>query len=226
MKKKTEWVVGLDGWRNEWMMVWGGRRERTAVENSVSLYLNTRHWETHTHTHKNTGDTHCHTRLHKHTDRHTSVCFYPLPHRLALAGISEGSPLSSPVLSWVLKLAGCWSSSPLCRSQPDLSGPRSYLWTELNLQGLCLCLPLNQPTGYLHPPLTYTTTAPQDCWRTRCFSNDCLEEEGRSITLHLRWLMYSNVLLVVYWKYYGVGTVNKNIVVLKHSTSKITMCIP
>lgn len=105
MKKKTEWVVGLDGWRNEWMMVWGGRTERTAVENSVSLYLNTRHWETHTHTHKNTGDTHCHTRLHKHTDRHTSVCFYPLPHRLALAGISEGSPLSSPVLSWVLKLA-------------------------------------------------------------------------------------------------------------------------
>lgn len=77
MKKKTEWVVGLDGWRNEWMMVWGCRRERTAVENRVSLYLNTRHWETHTHTHTNTAT---HTVTHAYTDTLTDTQAYASTH--------------------------------------------------------------------------------------------------------------------------------------------------
>lgn len=76
----------------------GGR----AQQNSRALCLYTRHWETHSNTF-----------THSHTDTvHTSACFCPLPHRLALAS-RRAAP--SPVQSWVSKLI-----DPLYSSSPDL----------------------------------------------------------------------------------------------------------
>ena len=52
--------------------------------------------------HQALGDTHSNTFTHSHTDTvvHTSACFCPLPHRLALAS-RRAAP--SPVQSWVSK---------------------------------------------------------------------------------------------------------------------------
>lgn len=94
-----------------WMDVWGCRvgtevdeeRGGRAQPNSRALCPNTRHWETHSDTF-----------THSHTDTvvHTSACFCPLPHRLALAS-RRAAP--SPVQCWVSKLI-----TPLCCSPPDL----------------------------------------------------------------------------------------------------------
>lgn len=67
-------------------------REGGHSENSRALCSYTRHWETHSNTF-----THSHTD----TDVHTSACFCPLPHRLALAS-RRAAP--SPVQSWVSRL--------------------------------------------------------------------------------------------------------------------------
>lgn len=67
-------------------------REGRAEPNSRALCLYTRHWETHSNTF-----THSHTYM----VVHTSACFCPLPHRLALAS-PRAAP--SPVQCWVSKL--------------------------------------------------------------------------------------------------------------------------
>lgn len=74
-------------------------REGGQSENSEALCSYARHWETHSNTF-----------THSHTDTvvHTSACFCPPPHRLALAS-RKGSPVSSPV---------CWVSHA---DRPDSS---------------------------------------------------------------------------------------------------------
>lgn len=60
------------------------------VEDSRALCLYTRHWQTHSNTF-----IHSHTLTRPCT--HTGACFCPPPHQTC-AGISEGSPIFSPVL--------------------------------------------------------------------------------------------------------------------------------
>lgn len=77
----------------------GGR----AQQNSRALCSYTRHWETHSNTF---------TFTHSHIVVHTSACFCPLPHRLALAS-PRAAP--SPAQSWV-----SMPIDPLCFSSTDL----------------------------------------------------------------------------------------------------------
>lgn len=93
----------------------GGR----VMRNSRALCSYTRHWETHSNTF-----------THSHTDTvvHTSACFCPLPHRLALASRRAApSPVPSPVL-------GVEADRPSPQLTPQLHSSAS-LWTELNAQG-------------------------------------------------------------------------------------------
>lgn len=72
-----------------------------AQRNSRALCWYTRHWESHSNT-----------LIHSHPDTaaHTSACFCPLPHRLALAS-RRAAP--SPVQPWVSELTDTpYFSSP------------------------------------------------------------------------------------------------------------------
>lgn len=97
----------------------GGR----AQPNSGALCSYTRHWESHSNTF---------THSHNNTAVHTSACFCPLPHRIALA---SGRAAPSPVQSWVLK----WIEPCLlqCNLPPRLKRSCSpdFLWNTPKSQG-------------------------------------------------------------------------------------------
>lgn len=96
-----------------------------AQQDSEALCSYTRHWETHSNTF-----------THSHTDAavHTSACFCPLPHRLALAS-RRAAP--SPVQSWVLKLLNHLPTSVHLTSkiEPPLLWPALILRAIINNSG-------------------------------------------------------------------------------------------
>lgn len=91
-----------------------------AQQDSEALCSHTRHWETHSNTF-----------THSHTDAavHTSACFCPLPHRLALAS-RRAAP--SPVQSWVLKLLDPLATSVHLTSERE----PPLLWPALILRAI------------------------------------------------------------------------------------------
>lgn len=215
------------GWMEEWMDdgVGGSDRENSSGEQRVIVLEHQALGDTHTHTQKHGRHTLSHTLTQTHWQTHKRMLL-PTATQTCASWHLRGQPSlqSCPVLgveaSWMLKLF-----TPL--QKPTWPLRSSFVPVDWAEPSRPLSLPPPQPANRL-------TTSTSDLYNhstTGLLKNTLLFQRllgrgGEIITLHLRWLMYSNVLLVVYWKYYGVGTVNKNILVLKHSTSRIRMCIP
>lgn len=98
------------------------KQQGRAQQDSEALCSYTRHWETHSNTF-----------THSHTDAavHTSACFCPLPHRLALAS-RRAAP--SPVQSWVSKLLELLTTSVHLTSEREREPP--LLWPVLILRAI------------------------------------------------------------------------------------------